>query len=184
MLGQVHDHIVSELNQSARTDTIFVVTAVVFNLIVMGINSGMAAEGDSASGEAWADVVLGVFIAMSLLVNSIAIAALFFGRGTRNKLLKARCDRDDEYAPYIAMMQLVQAYGRGVRAPDDHCETFIIDDNIKWFIKRYRHLAPKWFREAYVQTGDLLPKPPKAMLEKTEKEVRLTCDIDDDAPAF
>jgi len=27
MLNQVHDHIVSELNQSSRTDTIFVVTA-------------------------------------------------------------------------------------------------------------------------------------------------------------
>ena len=89
MLGQVHDHIVSELNQSARTDTIFVVTAVVFNLIVMGINSAVAAEaGDSANREATSDIILGVFIAMSLLVNSIAIMALYFGRGTRNKLLK------------------------------------------------------------------------------------------------
>jgi hypothetical protein len=33
MLKQVHDHIIGELNQGARTDTIFVVTAVLFNLM-------------------------------------------------------------------------------------------------------------------------------------------------------
>jgi hypothetical protein len=34
MLKQVHEHIVSELQQNARTDTLFVVTAIAFNLIV------------------------------------------------------------------------------------------------------------------------------------------------------
>ena len=42
MLEKIHDHIVSELGQSSRTDTIFVVTTIVFNLIVLGINSGVA----------------------------------------------------------------------------------------------------------------------------------------------
>ncbi len=75
MLGQVHDHIVSELNQSARTDTIFVVTAVVFNLIVMGINSVVAAEaGDSANREATSDIILGVFIL--LVAGTILAVAL------------------------------------------------------------------------------------------------------------
>ena len=87
MLEQVHQHIVSELRQSARTDTIFVVTAVVFNLIVLGINSAVAGEAASPQGEASNDLILAVFIAMSLLVNGIAITALYFGRGTRNKLL-------------------------------------------------------------------------------------------------
>jgi hypothetical protein len=87
MLEQVHQHIVSELRQSARTDTIFVVTAVVFNLIVLGINSAVAGEAASPHGEASNDLILAVFIAMSLLVNGIAITALYFGRGTRNKLL-------------------------------------------------------------------------------------------------
>ena len=44
MLGQVHDHIVSELGESSRTDTIFVLTAIIFNLIVLGINFGVATE--------------------------------------------------------------------------------------------------------------------------------------------
>ncbi|MCA9918398.1 MAG: hypothetical protein KC445_10630 [Anaerolineales bacterium] len=37
MLNELHNHIVNELGQSSRTDTIFVVTAVVFNLIVLGV---------------------------------------------------------------------------------------------------------------------------------------------------
>ena len=39
MLEQVHEHIIGELRQSARTDTVFVVTAIAFNLIVLGINT-------------------------------------------------------------------------------------------------------------------------------------------------
>jgi hypothetical protein len=34
MIERVHEHVVSELQQSAKTDTVFVVTAVLFNLIV------------------------------------------------------------------------------------------------------------------------------------------------------
>ena len=87
MLERVHQHIVDELGQSARTDTIFVVTAVIFNLIVLGINSAVASEGADNGSSTASDLILGVLIAMSLLVNAISIAALFFGRQTRNKLL-------------------------------------------------------------------------------------------------
>jgi len=44
MFKEVHEHIVSELQQSARGDTGFVVSAVLFNLVVMGINWGVASE--------------------------------------------------------------------------------------------------------------------------------------------
>lgn len=86
MQEQVHDHIVSELGHSSRTDTIFVVTTVVFNLIVLGINSGVsvaAVEGDSSSVN---DLVVDVFIAMTILLNVIAVAALILGRRTRRRL--------------------------------------------------------------------------------------------------
>ncbi len=62
MLKQVHDHITSELRQNARTDTIFVVTAIAFNLIVLGINSGVASEAASDYAESSSDVILMVFI--------------------------------------------------------------------------------------------------------------------------
>ena len=82
---------------------------------------------------------------------------------TRSKLIKARCDKDKDYAPYIAMMNLVQACGRGTRAPDDHCENFIIDDNIKWFKWKFADFAPKWWHQAYKQLATI-PEPPEALL--------------------
>jgi hypothetical protein len=88
MLEQVHDHIVSELGHSSRTDIIFVVTAVAFNLIVLGINSGVSAAAAAEEGaSATSDLILAVFIAMTLLLNIIAVAALVFGRRTRRMLL-------------------------------------------------------------------------------------------------
>jgi hypothetical protein len=87
MLERVHQHIVEELQQSARTDTVFVVTAVAFNLIVLGINSAVAGEAASSSSGTSEDLILGVFIVMSFLVNGIAIGALYSGKQTRSKLL-------------------------------------------------------------------------------------------------
>jgi hypothetical protein len=89
MLKKVHQHIVSELRQGARTDTIFVVTAVVFNLIVLGINSAVAGDAASQRGDASTnDLILTVFIVMTLLVNGIAVTALYVGKQTRGKLLQ------------------------------------------------------------------------------------------------
>jgi hypothetical protein len=88
MLEQIHDHIVSELGQSGRTDTIFVVTAIVFNLIVLAINSGVSIAATEADATAAHDIVLAVFIAMTVLLNSIAVAALILGRRTRRMLIE------------------------------------------------------------------------------------------------
>ena len=88
MLEKIHQHIVSELGQGARTDTIFVVTAVAFNLIVLGVNSGVAGgatEQDTYS--AVNDVVLAAFIIMLIFVNIISVTALSVGKQTRHKLL-------------------------------------------------------------------------------------------------
>jgi len=78
---------------------------------------------------------------------------------TRNKLSKARCDSDPDYSPYIAMQQLIQACGRGVRSITDWCESIIIDDNIGWFLKRHKQFAPRWFLQAY-KSLQTLPEPP------------------------
>ena len=87
MLGQVHDHIVRELGESSRTDTIFVLTAIVFNLIVLGINFGVATEAAADADDATYDIILAVFIAMTVLLNIVAVAALVLGRRTRSILL-------------------------------------------------------------------------------------------------
>ena len=95
MLGQVHDHIVRELGESSRTDTIFVLTAIVFNLIILAVNSGMStaaiAEETSAARDpistATYDVLLAVFILMTVLLNTVAVTALVLGRRNRRTLL-------------------------------------------------------------------------------------------------
>lgn len=80
---------------------------------------------------------------------------------TRNKIMYARCNDDQDYGAYIAMQQLVQAAGRSTRAADDWSETFVIDDNIGWFMDRYgKAFAPGWFRQAYGKS-QTLPQPRK-----------------------
>ena len=90
MLKEVHDHITNELTQGARTDTIFVITAIVFNLVVLGINSGIASSANNpydTNSNLSQDILLVVFMILLLLVNGIAIIALTVGKQTRNKLL-------------------------------------------------------------------------------------------------
>lgn len=89
MLSQVHEHIVKELGESSRTDTIFVLTAIVFNLIVLAINSGIAtAAMDEESNTATYDILLIVFIVMTVVLNIVAVAALMLGRRTRKTLIE------------------------------------------------------------------------------------------------
>jgi len=89
MLKQVHEHIVGELNQGAKTDTIFVITAIVFDLIVLGINSAIAGEASSSYNRNTLsnDIIMVVFIVLVGLVNGISIRALLVGKNTRSKLL-------------------------------------------------------------------------------------------------
>ena len=113
MLKQVHDHIVNELQQNARTDTIFVVTAIVFNLIVLGINSAIAGEGSNSHNSSASDIILFVFILMSLLVNSLAVIALNSGKQAREKLLQGLLAmyRDNDVAQYYDV-SLIGGYGK------------------------------------------------------------------------
>ena len=88
MLEKIHQHIVSELNQGAKTDTIFVITAIVFNLIVLGVNSGVAGSATNQDTySAVSDVVLVVFVILLVFVNIISVTALTVGKQTRHKLL-------------------------------------------------------------------------------------------------
>lgn len=86
---------------------------------------------------------------------------------TRNVITKARCDADKDYAPYIAMQQIVQACGRGCRAEDDFCENFVIDTNIKWFLRKYHEFAPQWFMDSV--TSRMFAPPPAKKLERRRR---------------
>jgi len=84
MLERLHEHMVNELGQSSRTDTIFIVVAVLFNLVALGINSGFADRYEPSTGD---DLILGVLMVMTIVVNTIAINGLMVGRKTRERLL-------------------------------------------------------------------------------------------------
>ena len=83
MIERVHEHILSELGTNTRTDTIFVLTAIILNLITLGINSGLASSGRSVTNT----IVMSVFVALLIVVNFVAEIGLIRGRQMRRKLL-------------------------------------------------------------------------------------------------
>ena len=87
MLKEIHGHIVNELQQNAKTDTIFVVAAVLFNLVVMGINWGVANAASRGQNTGQNDFILGLLIFGTVLINIFATRALMAGRSSREKLL-------------------------------------------------------------------------------------------------
>lgn len=112
MLRQVHDHIVKELGESSRTDTIFVLTAIIFNLIVLGINFGVASEAALGDSDATYDIILAIFIVMTALLNLVAMVALVVGRRTRRVLLDGLVEmyRDNDVDKYYEP-SLISNYG-------------------------------------------------------------------------
>ena len=76
----------------------------------------------------------------------------------RNALMVARSSADPDYAWHLALQAMIQAVGRGVRAQDDWCETFVIDDLVVWMMRRYRHLIPAWFLLSYGDSS-IIPSP-------------------------
>ena len=84
MIKRVHEHIISELQQNARTDTIFVLTAILLNLLTLGINSAVAA-GSDRDATTW--TVFFTFICFLIVVNFVVEVGLLKGKQTRIKLI-------------------------------------------------------------------------------------------------
>lgn len=58
--------------------------------------------------------------------------------------------KGSEWYDWLALCGLIQAYGRGMRAADDSCVSYLLDGNWRWFRSRVRHMIPDWFREAII----------------------------------
>lgn len=84
MLERVHEHIIAELQQNTRTDTVFILTAIFLNLLTLAINSAVAA-GDDNSATEW--TVFFIFLSLLVVVNFIVIVGLVKGKQTRTKLI-------------------------------------------------------------------------------------------------
>ena len=102
MIEKVHEHIINELRQNTRTDTIFILAALFINFLTLGINSGVAA----GTGIATTFTML-ILIALVIVVNLVVIFGLLKGKQMHSKLinglLKMYKDQDVEgyYDPSI-----------------------------------------------------------------------------------
>ncbi len=85
MIEHVHKHITSELQQNTRTDIIFILTAIILNLITLAVNSGMSEKSRTDNASL---IVMFVFVCLIVLVNLVVVIGLLKGKQTREKLLK------------------------------------------------------------------------------------------------
>ncbi len=84
MIKRVHEHIISELQQNARTDTIFVQTAIILNLLTLTINSLIATESRKNASLL---IVMFIFVSLIIVVNLVVISGMLKGKQTRNILM-------------------------------------------------------------------------------------------------
>jgi Rad3-related DNA helicase len=73
---------------------------------------------------------------------------------------------------WVTACSLVQAYGRGVRAVDDQCVTYLLDGNWEWFHKAAGKLLPNWFRAAIKPSPALKKRGPAKTLDQQLAEFR------------
>lgn len=86
MIEKVHEHIIAELQQNTRTDTIFILTAILLNLITLAVNSAIGAVS-SREQNAIRTIIMFIFAALVIVINGVVIQGLLKGRETRAKLV-------------------------------------------------------------------------------------------------
>jgi uncharacterized membrane protein len=84
MIERVHEHMIKELDQNTRTDTIFVTVAIILNLLILGVNAALAS--DSRKNKSLLFVMF-IFVAFAVVVNLVVISGMLRGKQTRVKLL-------------------------------------------------------------------------------------------------
>ena len=84
MIERVHEHIIAELQQNTRTDTIFILAAILLNLLSLGVNSAVA-QGSDKDATAW--IVFFTFVCFVIVVSFVVEVGLLKGKQTRIKLI-------------------------------------------------------------------------------------------------
>jgi hypothetical protein len=84
MIERVHEHIITELQQNTRTDTIFILTAIILNLLALGVNSGVAGGRDTDT-TTW--IIFFTFLCLVIVINFVVVIGLLRGKETRIKLI-------------------------------------------------------------------------------------------------
>lgn len=78
MLKEMHEHLLKELEQNKQVNTIFLILGIVFNLMMLAINSAAQSSKDNS--------FIIIFFVLGIIVSSIAIIILYKNMQTRNKI--------------------------------------------------------------------------------------------------
>ena len=84
MIERVHEHIITELQQNTRTDMVFILTAILLNLLALGVNSAVSSRPDKDM-TTW--IVFFTFVCLVIVVNFVVVFGLLRGKQTRIKLI-------------------------------------------------------------------------------------------------
>jgi Rad3-related DNA helicase len=78
---------------------------------------------------------------------------------TRGAVMKARTQEDKEYGMYLTAQILQQMTGRVCRSETDRGETLVVDDNVAWFVYKYKHFLNRWWMDSFRTQKGRLPEP-------------------------
>ena len=81
MLDKIHAHILDELKINARTDTIFILTAIIINFTTLGINSTISSSDKNNI------IIMFCFVILTVVVCVVAEIGLIRGRQASAKLI-------------------------------------------------------------------------------------------------
>lgn len=84
MIERVHQHIITELQQNTRSDTVFILTAILLNLLALGVNSPVSSQSNK---DAIVWIVFFTFVCLVVVINLVVVVGLSRGKETRIKLL-------------------------------------------------------------------------------------------------
>ena len=101
-------------------------------------------------------------------VEFIVICKVPF-KPNNGKVQKAREERDPQYGSYLAMQEMVQSAGRGMRSAMDRCEVFICDGHVNWFLYKNKSMAPEWFVNTVRKVGSI-PKAAEKLRTEVQKD--------------
>ena len=96
MLDKVHAHILDELKINARTDTIFIISAIIINFTTLAINSAVS---DSSENNI---IIMFCFVILTIVVCLVSEIGLIRGRQASAKLINGLMEmyKDNGVAQY------------------------------------------------------------------------------------
>jgi hypothetical protein len=96
MLDKVHAHILDELKINARTDTIFILSAIIINFITLAINSSVSNSNRDSI------LIMFCFVILTMVVCVVSEIGLIRGRQASAKLINGLMEmyKDNGVAQY------------------------------------------------------------------------------------